>query len=149
MTDRFVNNGYTACMAAIHADFGLVHAMYLPRAFTKIDFEAFLRQMQLELHRLHSNRRIVVFIDNARIHDAGMAAHLGIELCFNLTYRPDLMGIEHYWRMAKIPYRKSILMHRANYTIFDNEALVMNSMQEAIPYAKGCAEHGWKCVLRA
>ena len=61
---------------------------------------------------------IVLFGDNARIHRNASAIEAAnsedVEIMFNLPYRPDLVGIEHVWRIAKDIYRKEIARLHVN-----------------------------------
>ena len=46
-----------------------------------------------------------------------------MELIYNLPYRPDLNGIEHYWRDAKARYRKLLTHYRANNLNYSGEGV--------------------------
>lgn len=50
-----------------------------------------------------------VFVDNASIHKGektrAYAAANNIQLIYNVSYRPDLNGIEGFWREMKKIYR--------------------------------------------
>ena len=76
-----------------------------------------------------------------------------MELVFNLPYRPDLMGVERTWAVAKRHYRKfvgslrpySFLSHR-----WDPVAAVQGCMEQ-VPDAEAQkhAELGWRALEAA
>ena len=107
--DRWGQGDYVACVAAISAESGLLYWECKKGAYKKETFVDFLKAI-----RGHSpQRKLAVFVDNASIHK--WASQIGpgeeelqVELVFNLPYRPDLMGVERTWAVAKRHYRKYV-----------------------------------------
>ena len=125
--------------------------MELGRAFKAADIVAFLEQLRREYPPA---QKIGVFLDNASIHRAPMvleaAERLNIELLFNLAYRPDLNGIETYWRDAKASYRRALTRYRANHQSWDQLGLVQHCCltvpEEQTRYY---AQRGWEAIEAA
>jgi transposase len=75
--------------------------------------------MRAVRHKLGPTVKIAFFLDNARIHvsqvttTSAQESNLNIRLLRNLSYRPDLNGIEQYWGACKVLYRKKVDWHKA------------------------------------
>jgi len=68
------------------------------------------------------------------------APELGIEVIRNAPYRPDLNGIEFFWRNTKMAYRKEITRLRSQNIYWDQVELVKAVVRDAgFPCAKDCA----------
>ena len=122
---RFIGKQLVCCVGAISVDRGPIKFMLRrQRAYTGEDIAYFLRQLKkLQL----PGRKLAVFLDNARIHGKKVQAaakELAIKLLYNRPYRPDLMGIERVWHLAKIHYRKRIAKIRVHQLALDNVAVV-------------------------
>ena len=63
----------------------------------------------LTKHHLPSNYKWGIYMDNAGIHLAETVMEWchknDVPIILNAKYRPDLMGIEFFWRLAKVKYR--------------------------------------------
>lgn len=53
-----------------------------------------------------------LYMDNATIHGTDNVMDWceknDVPVTFNAKYRPDLMGIEFFWRLAKVAYRREL-----------------------------------------
>ena len=64
--------------------------------------------------------KLALFWDNAGIHRAGIvreaaaSEEIDIELIYNIAYRPDLCGVELFWRKTKDLYKKKVDWLKAN-----------------------------------
>ena len=78
--------------------------------------------------------RLAIFWDNARIHVANVVRdfaampEIDILLVRNLSYRPDLNGIERLWAEAKRRYRIQVDRIKAFCLDFDAMGLVQTIM---------------------
>ena len=109
----------------------------LGAAFKAKDIDDFLQRLRL---RAGKHKPLAVFWDNASIHRTpGLvtAPQLGIEVIKNAPYRPDLNGIEFFWRRIKCAYRKEVTRLRSHSLHWDQEELVKSLVQDAgFPCAK-------------
>ena len=89
-----------------------------------------------------------VFMDNASIHNnqtiKDWFALKKIPLIWNSPYRPDLNGIEFFWRQAKLAYRKDLTELYSTKLEFDNLKFTTDTL-DAISHgdAKKWAKIGW------
>jgi transposase len=77
------------------------------------------------------NKPMAIFLDNAKIHQKvpiAAAEKLKMPLLKNMKYRPDLMGIEGFWRHAKQTYKKKIAHLRVNNRPIENWQVVVDSI---------------------
>lgn len=89
----------------------MVHCIYKEgEAFKKEDIAVFIQDLSLWYGQ---DRKIVIFLDNGKYQKNTFVKEvckgLNIELLWNLSYRPDLNGIEVFWSRAKANYRKGVL----------------------------------------
>ena len=87
----------------------------------------------------------VVLMDNARIHvsRANMAWYEENEITVirNMPYRPDLMGIESYWRLVKLEYRACVVGFLVAREDWNQSLLINQLLREVDPEkVKNCAE---------
>ena len=102
---------------------------------------------------------LTIFADNLSAHasrytrDYLHVTHPQVGHIFNVPYRPDLNGIEHYWRPLKAEYRKRVCNFKANTACFSNRALVQEvfaDQERRMPeFAKKCAHDGWQALYDA
>ena len=138
---KWTSKKYVAVFAAISERSGCLLQMYkLGEAFKAKDIDDFLQQLRL---RAGKHRKLAVFWDNASIHRAPgsvTAPQLGIEVIRNAPYRPDLNGIEFFWRSTKMAYRKEITRLRSQNIYWDQVELVKAVVRDAgFPCARDCA----------
>ena len=95
-----------------------------------------------------------VYMDNASIHghDNVMAwcEANDVPVTFNAKYRPDLMGIEWFWRIAKSAYRRELTDLYVGGGDIDNLKLVkdvLNGVSHEV--AKKWAIVGWQHLYNA
>ena len=78
------------------------------------------------------------------------AKALKITLINNIPYRPDLMGIENYWRLAKKEYRAILTNKRARELELENLKMVKQSFSTISNMrAKKAARNGIKALMSA
>lgn len=90
-------------------------------AFKGDDIADFLMRLRAKIGK---HKKIAVFWDNASVHlkpAKNVAPGLKIEVIWNAAYRPDLNGIEFFWRRVKHVYRKEITRLRAQQLEWDPE----------------------------
>jgi hypothetical protein len=137
------NQGYRAVCVAIHPELGLVWRETIDGPFTQWTIDLFLRRVRAAL----PGKKIAVLLDNARIHHAPQvklvgAPHCGIRLIYNCPYRPDCMGAEFYWKVAKARYYALIDAARATMTPFMLSDYVELSLSTADPHSEWAAARG-------
>ena len=141
---RFNSSKKIVVCGAISSCTGAVHFKYGYRSFKAPDLVEMLQQIRASVGK---RKKVAVFWDNATCHRANIvtqeAKKLKIELVKNLSYRPDLNGIELAWKTAKEMYRSSIDRHKAMNTTWDQLGLVEHIIQN-IPDQrfKDCATEG-------
>ena len=73
-------------------------------------------------------------MDNASIHTAKVvktkARELGIELVYNLPYKPHFLGITHLWAYAKANYKEKLTQLRYSQEAYKNLTVVTKLMLE-------------------
>ena len=81
------------------------------------DFEDFLRGLNAKM----LGQKWGLFLDNASIHKSAWTRGVlnslpgpSVPTVYNLVSRPDLNGIEIFWRYAKQMYRSTIDGHKVN-----------------------------------
>ena len=76
---------------------------------------------------------------------------INIKLIFNIRYRPDLMGIEHFWSYCKHKYRQQVDRFKTHANTWHNEAWVEELFTEHLSHqvAANCWAHGLKNVANA
>jgi transposase len=130
---RWTPGKYVASMAAISVDHGLEQVRFVEGSgFKKPDFIEFLKDLQLKWPK----RKILIFVDNCGIHKKGtVATYLkeckkDLKLLYNAPYRPDLMGVELYWREAKSHYRREVVNRVATWSPIDNISIVREALKQ-------------------
>ncbi len=102
-------NVCVACLDAVSPYKGLIHYKVRLKSFKTPNFIAFLTDLK---HKLGAGWHTVL-LDNCNVHRAHettkLSASIGIDLLWNVPYRPDLNGIEMVWGMAKASYRSIML----------------------------------------
>ena len=95
-----------------------------------------------------------IYLDNAsvHVHDNVMSwcESNDVPVTFNAKYRPDLMGIEFFWRLAKVKYRQELTEAYVRVNYIDNQRLVtniLNSIDNEL--AKKWAIVGWQHLYNA
>ena len=134
LTTAYDNKRYVAVVGAISADRGPIHYKAKYKAFRTQDFIRFL----LEIIRRNRNKKMVFFLDNAKIHNNSAVLGLfedddrfeDVRALFNCVGRPDFMGIEGVWSHMKRRYRSAIDQHKANCQDWDQLDLVRDIIQE-------------------
>ena len=153
-TDRWPKQSYVACAAAISVERGLIHWDCRLSAYDRNTFADFLR----EIRRQNPGKKMAVFMDNASFHKpvaaySEISLDIDMEVVFNLAYRPDLMGVERTWAVAKRLYRKFLgAVKPFNHlsTRWDPVATVQGCMEGVLDKeAKRHAELGWKSLQAA
>jgi hypothetical protein len=132
----FANQGYRAVCAAIHPELGLVWRETISKPFTQWTIDNFLRCVRAAL----PDKKIAILMDNAKIHKAHQvvrvgAPHCDIRLIWNVPYRPDCMGVEFYWQVAKARYYALMDAARASMTPFILDDFVELALDTADPKA--------------
>ena len=89
-----------------------------------------------------------LYLDNAsvHVHDNVMAwcEANDVPVTFNAKYRPDLMGIEFFWRAAKVKYRQELTEAYVGNAYIDNVRLVTSILNQLTDdQAKKWAMVGW------
>ena len=97
---------------------------------------------------------VAILWDNCSIHRAllvrNAAKELKITLIMNVAYRPDIMGIERYWKLAKLQYRKRLSNKLAQEAEFDQLQMVTESLKAVTDMqAKKNARNGIKSLMKA
>lgn len=140
---RFANKQVVVVCGAISTERGLIYMKYGYRSFDGMDMVDMYKQV-----RLHSPRhkKLALFLDNASIHKSLIARDQckekksNLVMIFNRPYRPDLNGIEFYWRDIKRRYRSRINWQRINGRNFDHMGLVKEMIEDTPnELAKRCA----------
>ena len=138
--------------AGIERTAGLVATLYSHEAFTHKDMIAMLRLIR-EFYGWQE--KVAVFLDRASYHRSPgvkeAAKAIGVELVYNVAYRPDLNGIELLWRRAKVAYYNTVDSWRAlGHRSWDQDELVRKCVEE-IPRSDVCkvAESGWGRLAHA
>lgn len=150
MPGRFTAIKYLAVVAAISDKRGFITArMKLGQAFTREDMKLFFNDL-----RQRSTEPFVVLMDNARIHVSELMLSWYRQERFtvlrNLPYRPDLMGIELFWKQLKVQYRVKVIQHLAAGREWNQERLVKALLKEATTLSvKACACKGIEKLLKA
>ena len=95
--------------AAISEVFGLVHySVVEKRAMNGEDLVGFLLQLRA---RMGMSRTIVAFGDNSSINRSnavkGCCQQMDITQLFNVTYRPDLLGINKLWDQVRESHQRT------------------------------------------
>ena len=113
-------------------------------------------QMRKLRQSVGPDRKIAVFLDNASIHTCKVVRDVceewneDIKLLYNVTYRPDLNGIEHVWQLAKQHYRKKIANLKINGQPIDNQSVVHDCLNlVSSETTKQIASRGWKSLQNA
>ncbi len=112
---------YICSIAAISVEHGMVHYHCKPKAYDREDVLDFLRSIRA----MHPGKKLACFMDNASIHVAASKQSaadptIKMEILFNLSYRPDLQGIELTWKEAKLHYRKYVMSMKPYGLKWDN-----------------------------
>jgi transposase len=122
----------------------------LGEAFKGDDVADFLRRLRA---RMGKHKKIAVYWDNASIHrrpGSEVAPGLKIPVIWNAAYRPDLNGIEFFWRRVKGVYRSELTRLRAHQLDWDPEQLVRDCIQQkGFECARDCAAQGWRNLRKA
>jgi hypothetical protein len=139
----------------ITSEAGIVSMVVKEKAFKSEDIALILEKLVLYFtHRDGSRIKFAVFLDNARFHYKNVtpkAAELDIPLIYNAGYRPDLNGIELFWREAKQNWYKVTDHYRANnIKNWDAKEVAKNAcMSISRPNAQGYALDGWRNLFNA
>ena len=102
-------------------------------------------------------KKWAVFLDNATIHTSAATKRFLNELpgatipvIRNLVSRPDLNGIEVFWRYAKLFYRSTIDGHKVNGREWDQLTVVASCIESVSSQkAKDAAAQGWQNLENA
>ena len=102
-------------------------------------------------------KKWALFLDNASIHSSKATKRFLNELpggtvpvLYNLVSRPDLNGIEVFWRYAKLFYRSTTDGHKVNGREWDQLTVVASSIESVSSQkAKDAAAEGWKNLENA
>ena len=137
-------------MAAISSELGLVHVKFPPPA-TAVNSRLYCEFIDEIVAKV--GYPLTIFTDNLGAHtskytrDTLFVNHPQVGHVFNVPYRPDLNGIESYWRPLKAEYRKKVCNFKANSASFNNAELVKEmfaNLEKRKPgFAKKCADEGW------
>ncbi len=94
-----------------------------------------------------------MLLDNCTVHRAKEstvhAATIGIDLLWNVPYRPDLNGIEMVWGMAKVQYRSLMLQQMLGAIqerLLDVVARIMDGLDPT--KVKNCAKEGQRRIMK-
>lgn len=145
----------TVC-AAISTNRGLRYAMVQDGAF---DSKGFIRFVKRLLLRCNSTK-VALFLDNASYHKSSetydwlMQYHhkpnVRLHWCYNAVSRPDLNGIELYWRLCKEVYRRRVTENLVMGNDWNNYDLVVNLLQDIeVEKVQQCALKGWQSLFTA
>ena len=142
---------YVAVCGLISARLGTV---FMNCKYGSFDNESIRKTLALVKRRLPQGHKWALFMDNATIHVHGNVMAWcetnGVPVVLNAKYRPDLMGIEFFWREAKNRYRHELTEMYAGGRNFDNLRVVtdiVNSITQE--KAKKWALVGWQHLYRA
>jgi hypothetical protein len=145
---RWGGGNYISVMAGISEQDGYVHGIYKEgNAMIGADCVGFVQS----LRNFYPEGKIGVLVDNCRIHRTTavkeICQRLNVVFIFNCPYRPDLNGIEVFWRSAKHIYRKTILNHRAKGEPWDQLSTAVAAVDHVTDEkAKAFAEEGWNAI---
>jgi len=150
---RYVPVRGVAVIGVISPVRGLVHCHYEARSCNADSVMEVLKAVRKVYDK---GEKIAIFLDNARIHRAkkvqafARTPAIDIPLAYNQPYRCDLVGIEQYWRLVKVQYRRRLVFYKVNGIDFDHEGLVQDAC-EAVPNAQviRCAQEGFKKLMEA
>ena len=148
---KYIQHKLVCVLGFISAESGKIY--FHIRQQTSFKKEDVVRCIK-RLGRRFQDEEIVLFGDNARIHRnesvTEAAADDNINMVFNIPYRPDLMGIEGVWRIAKDLYKREIARMHVNQLRIDNLQVVeWVFMQITDDQCKHEARSGWKRLLEA
>ena len=95
-----------------------------------------------------------IYIDNAAIHlhenVMSWCQSNNVPVCLNAKYRPDLMGIEFFWRLAKAKYRQDLTESYVRAVHIDNVRMVQDILNGIDnERAKKWALVGWQHLYNA
>ena len=124
---------YLACLAAVSDQRGFIMAAYKEKeAFTAENIREFIQELDDRTPWPYC-----VMMDNASIHvsreNLEWYQQKGIEIIRNLPFRPELMGIEGLWQIAKAEYRKQVTANLVASKNWKQEPMVKNIL-ENIPF---------------
>ena len=150
---RFANKQVVVVCGAISSERGLVHMKYGYRSFNAMDMVQMFKKVR---QKSGKHKKLALFMDNASIHRALISKDeckhkkSNIVTIFNRPYRPDLNGIEFYWRDIKRRYRQRMNWQRVNGLNFEHLEVVRQMIDETPnELAKRCALQGEKNIRRA
>ena len=141
---------YEACVAAVSDTRGyLMHHSLKAAALHAPDFREFVRDLREGI-----GAPFVLMIDNARIHVADdnfdLYEELGITVIRNVPYRPDLMGIEAVWKLAKDEYRLRVRRYTVQGVDWDQAAEITDILHGLDTHSvRECARKGLERALVA
>ena len=144
---------YVSVNAAISAEHGLMGVDYkVGQAFETSDSITFIKELHDTYH--DDARPLAIFADNGTYQKNAqvkkLCHDLGIELLWNLPYRPELNGIETYWAKAKTHYRRAIIKHQTNNESWNQLHLVTMCLGKvSTDEAKLSAIGGWERLRSA
>ena len=131
---------------------GLVHyELAEGRAFKAADVTTFLGNLKA---KCSPDMPFTVFWDNCSIHTTKVVQIFceaeEINLITNVSYRPELNGIEHVWAWAKHVYRGKLDRFKALEEDWDQSALVKQILQEVpMSIAMNSIRRGWQNIEKA
>ena len=142
---------YVACCGIISARLGKVH---MDLRYGSYDNEAIKSALIQVKQRLPRGYKWALFMDNASIHAHENVMEWceanGVPVTFNAPYRPDLMGIENFWRLAKAKYRRELTEMYVGNRDIDNLRLVKDVLSSVSDEAaKKWAIIGWQHLYNA
>jgi hypothetical protein len=152
MKTPYLADGFVSAFACISQELGLVHTAYkLNAGFNHDDMLVIYKDIRA---KVNSDIKIALFMDNASFHTsvetkAYIQSRDDFEFIYNVTYRPDMMGVEFFWSHAKRKYQAKVDLYRATMRTFNLMMVAKDSVDYASKYASRCAARGWKGVKNA
>ena len=150
--ERFTSMPQIKVCAAICEEVGTTVTMFSQQPFTGVDMVSLFERLRTYFG---PDRKVAIFLDNATYHKSAIVKEAAvaqrIPLVFNAPYRPDLNGIELFWRKAKTTYYKFVDNWRAHgLREWDQPELVRRCVEEVqVGLVKKIAKDGWARVMSA
>jgi hypothetical protein len=142
---------YVTALSFIDTKKGNVLTKYREGAFKGPHIATAIRQVS----RLYPDDDVVIFGDNCGIHKTqevkDTAESEGVELWYNMRYRPDMMGCEGLWRIAKRKYKAEVAKRLISKKIAINNMQLVRACVGGVSdeECKQEAARGWLQLLKA
>ena len=113
-----------ALLAGISEEDGLECYVINPRSIKVEQYIAFLEKIREK----YTEGEIMLFDDNISVHKTQekmiASERLRITPVFNVPYSPQFTGIEYYWNLVRVQYKKLLLYHLMHDLAIDSVDLI-------------------------